>query len=160
MQQDFKATAINQKWCTDITYIHTIKGGWTYLASVINFYSKKIIGWSYRTHITTELALKAKRKHPFGRKGCPYDNACIESFHSLLKKEKVHLHTYVDSKDAYNSIFEYIKSSSNRKRIHNSLNYMTPEAVHNGTHYLALLNMPKISIIIQLETKPQNRLCL
>lgn len=50
---------INQKWCTDITYIHTQKDGWTYLASVMDFYSKKIIGWSYGTSMTTDLAIKA-----------------------------------------------------------------------------------------------------
>lgn len=70
-------------------------------------------------------------KHPFSRKGCPYDNTCIESFYSLLKKEEVHLCTYIDSKDAYNSIFEYIESWYNRKQIHSSLNYKTPEAVHS-----------------------------
>lgn len=167
LQQDFTAIAINQKWCTDITYIHTLKDYWTYLASVMDFYSKKIIGWSYGTQMTAELALKAvqnaclnvdstegiivhsdlgsqytsdlfekyllkaKMNHSLSRKGCPYDNACIESFHSLLKKEEVHLRTYIDSKDAYNSIFEYIESWYNRKRIHSSLNYMTPEAVHS-----------------------------
>lgn len=167
INQDFTATAINQKWCTDITYIHTLRDGWTYLASVMDFYSKKIIGWSYGTSMTAELALTAvknaclnvsdpegiiihsdlgtqytselfesyleknKIKHSFSRKGCPYDNACIESFHSVLKKEEVHLRTYIDSKDAYKSIFEYIESWYNRKRIHSSINYMTPDAVHS-----------------------------
>ena len=37
LNQDFTATGINQKWCTDITYIHTQKNGWTYLASVMDF---------------------------------------------------------------------------------------------------------------------------
>ena len=59
LNQDFTATGINQKWCTDITYIHTLKDGWTYLASVMDFFSKKIIGWAYGTHMTAELALKA-----------------------------------------------------------------------------------------------------
>lgn len=27
--------------------------------------------------------------HSFSDKGCPYDNACIESFHAILKKEEV-----------------------------------------------------------------------
>ena len=59
LKQDFSATTINQKWCTDITYIHTLRDGWTYLASVMDFYSKKVIGWAYGTSITAELALKA-----------------------------------------------------------------------------------------------------
>lgn len=34
--------------------------------------------------------------HSFSGKGCPYDNACIESFHASLKKEEVHLVHYFD----------------------------------------------------------------
>ena len=168
LKQNFQTSGINKKWCTDITYIYTKKDGWTYLASVMDFYSKKIIGWSYGTSMTTELALKAvenacisvkklegiilhsdlgsqytsdlfekylskhKIKHSFSRKGCPYDNACIESFHSLLKKEEVHHKSYIDSKDAYASIFEYIESWYNHKRIHSSINYLTPNAVHKA----------------------------
>ncbi len=40
LRQDFTATGINQKWCTDTTYIHTEKDGWTYLTSVMDFYSR------------------------------------------------------------------------------------------------------------------------
>jgi len=56
--------------------------------------------------------------------------ACIESFHSVLKKEEIHHNTYFDSKDARKSIFEYIESWYNNKRIHSSLNYKTPNAIH------------------------------
>ena len=168
LNKDFKATGINQKWCTDITYIHTTKDGWTYLASVMDLYSRKIIGWAYGTSMTAELALKAvqnaclnvpdtegiilqsdlgtqytseifekylaknKIRHSFSRKGCPYDNACIESFHSLIKKEEIYRHNYRDSKEAYDSIFEYIESWYNRQRTHSSLGYKTPAAVHAG----------------------------
>lgn len=48
--------------------------------------------------------------HSFSRKGNPYDNACIESFHSVLKKEEIYLHTYQDFKEAKLAIFEYIES--------------------------------------------------
>lgn len=44
LNRNFQATAINQKWRADITYINTVKDGWTYLASVMDLYSKKIIG--------------------------------------------------------------------------------------------------------------------
>lgn len=58
MKQDFTATGINQKWCTDISYIHIQKDGWTYLASVMDFYSRKISGWAYGTTMTADLAVK------------------------------------------------------------------------------------------------------
>lgn len=46
LKRDFKAETINQKWCTDITYIHVQKEGWTCLASVMDLYSRKIIGYA------------------------------------------------------------------------------------------------------------------
>lgn len=55
--------------------------------------------------------------HSFSRKGNPYDNACIESFHSVLKKEEIYLHTYQDYKEARRAIFEYIEGWYNRMNI-------------------------------------------
>ena len=163
LKRDFGAETINQKWCTDITYIHVQKEGWTYLASVMDLCSRKIIGYAYGTSMTAELAVKAVENaclnvretkgiilhsdlgsqytsqafedclsgkeilHSFSRKGNPYDNACIESFHSILKKEEIYLHTYQDSKEARRAIFEYIEGWYNRKRIHSSIGYLTPQ---------------------------------
>ena len=51
-----------------------------------------------RTQYTSrafEECLKEKGiLHSFSRKGIPYDNACIESFHSILKKEEVNQNEY------------------------------------------------------------------
>lgn len=66
-------------------------------------------------------------KHSFSRKGNPYDNACIESFHASLKKEEVNLVTYYDYDVARLAIFEYIEAWYNRKRIHSSIGYLTPQ---------------------------------
>jgi transposase InsO family protein len=52
LNREFEATTINQKWVTDITYIHVLKEGWTYLASVMDLYSKKIIGYAYGREMT------------------------------------------------------------------------------------------------------------
>lgn len=65
----------------------------------------------------------------YSHKGCPYDNACIESFHSLIKKEEIYRRVYKDSKEAYDGIFEYIASWYNRQRTHSSLGYKKPDAV-------------------------------
>jgi putative transposase len=51
----------------------------------------------------------------------------------LLKKEEVYCKTYKDSKDAYQSIFEYIESWYNHRRKHSSLGYQTPDEVHAGS---------------------------
>ncbi len=41
IKRDFSTTAINQKWVGDITYIHTLRDGWCYLASVLDLHSSK-----------------------------------------------------------------------------------------------------------------------
>jgi transposase InsO family protein len=66
-------------------------------------------------------------KLSYSAKGCPYDNACIESFHALLKKECVYLNTFIDYKHAKIVLFKYIEGFYNRKRTHSSISYMTPE---------------------------------
>ncbi len=43
----FRSKKPNQIWLSDITYIHTIKHGWTYLASVLMSVQEKIVGYSY-----------------------------------------------------------------------------------------------------------------
>ncbi len=88
------------------------------------------LGTQYTSDMFEKYIIKHKIRYSYSRKGCPYDNACIKLFHSLLKKEEVNLNTYIDSNDAYNAIFEYIESWYNHKRIHSSLNYQTPNAVH------------------------------
>lgn len=52
-----KATAPNQLWVADITYIQT-QEGWLYLAAILDLYSRKIVGWAMSERIDTELVLK------------------------------------------------------------------------------------------------------
>ena len=70
--------------------------------------------------------------HSFSRKGNPYDNACIESFHSVLKKEEIYRHKYQNFTAAQRAIFEYIESWYNRRRIHTSIGYITPQAAEDA----------------------------
>lgn len=71
-------------------------------------------------------------KHSFSRKGSPYDNACMESFHSVMKKkEEIYLNIYKDFNEANKAIFEYIESWYNRKRIHSALGFRTPQQVED-----------------------------
>jgi putative transposase len=61
-------------------------------------------------------------------KGDCWDNAAMESFWSTLKNEMVHHERYATREQARQSIFEYIEVFYNRKRLHSSLGYLSPEA--------------------------------
>ncbi|MEF3302001.1 IS3 family transposase [Paenibacillus sp. GYB003] len=60
------------------------------------------------------------------RKGNCYDNACIESFHSILKKELIYCKKMKTKEQAYEEMYRYIEFFYNRKRIHSALGYMSP----------------------------------
>jgi putative transposase len=62
-----------------------------------------------------------------GRGDC-YDNAMMESFWATLKTELVHREDYATREQARGSIVEYIEVFYNRKRLHSSLGYVSPES--------------------------------
>jgi len=60
LNQDFSATAPNQKWVSDFTYIETGQG-WLYLAVVLDLFSRRVIGWSMSQTMDTALVTAALR---------------------------------------------------------------------------------------------------
>ncbi|MEV7232416.1 IS3 family transposase [Polymorphospora sp. NPDC051019] len=52
------ATAVNTRWCGDITYVHT-REGWLYLATVIDLASRRVVGWATADHLRTDLPARA-----------------------------------------------------------------------------------------------------
>ena len=89
------------------------------------------LGSQYTSDIFENYLSSKGIEHSFSRKGNPYDNACVESFHSLLKKEMIYCKEYHSFKEAQSDIFEYIESWYNRKRRHAFLNYKTPQEVED-----------------------------
>ncbi|SDY03893.1 Transposase InsO and inactivated derivatives, partial [Paenibacillus sp. CF384] len=153
LNRQFQPDAPNRVWVADITYIAT-QQGWVYLASLMDLYSRKIVGWSLGERMTKDLVLEAfdkaveNQKPPkdlihhsdrgsqyasteyrerltnnlmvgsMSRKGNCYDNACIEAFHSVMKKELIYQTKFKTRKQAYDAIYEYIELEYNRMRIH------------------------------------------
>jgi putative transposase len=76
-------------------------------------------------------------KQSFSQKGYPYDNACIESFHATLKKEEIYCTQYVTFEQANIALFQYIEGWYNRKRIHSSINYKTPQELEEESRLSA-----------------------
>ena len=60
--------------------------------------------------------------------GTPWDNACIESFHALLKREWINRFKIKNYWEAYNLIFEYIDAFYNTVRIHSYCDFLSPLA--------------------------------
>lgn len=58
LERDFKASKPNQKWVGDITYLRT-KDGWLYLATVVDLYSRAIVGWQMSDRIDAQLITDA-----------------------------------------------------------------------------------------------------
>ena len=58
LERNFEASRPNEKWVTDITYVWTSEG-WLYLATVMDLYSRRIVGWSMADHLRTDLCLDA-----------------------------------------------------------------------------------------------------
>lgn len=58
VQRDFNPAAPDVVWCGDITYLRTGEG-WLYLATVIDLFSRRVIGWSVANHMRTELVADA-----------------------------------------------------------------------------------------------------
>ena len=162
LQQDFRATAPNQKWVADITYLPT-QEGWVYLAVIIDLFSRKVVGWSMSDRLTTPIiseamkrAIESRRPEPgdlihhsdrgcqytseafrsllkelgiscsMSRTGCCYDNAVAERFFWSLKHEWTKHETFQDIEEARWSVFKYIDAFYNSVRIHQTLDYQTP----------------------------------
>ena len=161
LDQNFKVSGRGEVWVSDITYIPT-KEGWLYLATVMDLYSRRIIGWAMSGRMTKTLVIHALKRAfqtqaptaglihhsdrgsqyaaldyqallqangmrtSMSRKGNCYDNACIESFHSIIKKELIHHENYATRAVASQSILEYIVSFYNYKRVHSYSGYLSP----------------------------------
>jgi transposase InsO family protein len=162
LEQDFKATKPNEKWVADITYI-PCRQGKLYLASILDLYTKQIVGWKLSDRMTLDLTLDAlkmayaakkpseglihhsdrgsqyaakdyraqletfKMKPSMSRKGNCYDNACIEAFHSILKREFIYSRPKFKTKEeAQQKLYRYLEFFYNRKRSNSTIGYMSP----------------------------------
>lgn len=58
LRRNFPATAPNQVWLADLTYVRTGEG-WLFLAALIDMFSCKVVGWDLRDTLHSDIALKA-----------------------------------------------------------------------------------------------------
>ena len=152
---------VDRVYVGDITYIWTWQG-WTYLATVIDLASRRVVGWALADHMRAELVCDALRTAIAQRRPAPglilhsdrgtqytsseftglltehgiiqslsrprqcWDNAVAESFFASLKLELIDRRSWATRAQVRRTVFDYIEVFFNRRRLHSSLNYMTP----------------------------------
>ncbi len=96
LDRQFQADAPNQKWVADFTYLWTAEG-WLYVAVVLDLYSRRVVGWSMQSSMTSQLVADAlmmavwRRGQPIellhhSDQGSQYTS---EHFQELLKEQGI-----------------------------------------------------------------------
>jgi putative transposase len=97
LQRQFTAAAPDRCWVGDITYLPTDEG-WLYLASLLDVYSRRVVGFALADHLRTELALEAlqlalAQRHPqpgtllqHTDRGCQYT---ARAYQALLERHGI-----------------------------------------------------------------------
>lgn len=78
------------------------------------------------------LAATADMTNSYSKKAYPWDNACIESFHALIKREWLNRFKIFNYQHAYKLVFEYIETFYNTVRIHSHCGYLSPDQYEDG----------------------------
>ena len=83
-------------------------------------------GTQYTSTDYTDLLKEHAAEISMSRKGMPGDNACIEAFHSTIKKELIHRQTIETIQEGKKLVENYIVYFYNERRRHSSLGYLSP----------------------------------
>ena len=59
LERHFDAPAPNQRWVADFTYVWTTSEGWLYVAVVLDLFSRRVVGWSMQSSMTSQLVTDA-----------------------------------------------------------------------------------------------------
>lgn len=80
-----------------------------------------------RQYVSSDyISITAGMQRSYSKKAYPWDNACIEAFHALIKREWLNRFKIFDYNHAYKLVFQYIETFYNTVRIHSHCGYLSP----------------------------------
>ncbi len=127
MSRDFYASEPDTKYVGDITYISTGEG-WLYLATVIDLYSRKIVGWSMDDTMKVSLvnnALNMAIKHRNPNKGLLWHTDRDNQYASYSHKDLLKKHGIVQSMSRKGNCWDNAVAESFFKTLKSDLVYQT-----------------------------------
>ena len=128
----------NQVWSIDITYIKMLHGH-MYLTAIIDWYSRKIVGWNLSDTLDTVHVIRAVKellnslqiRQSMDGKSRWADNVMIERWFRSLKTEKIYIEEFRTPKELRAGIRAYIREY-NAERPHMAHDYATPDSIYYG----------------------------
>lgn len=163
LERRFTATAPNEAWVGDITYIWTAEG-WAYLAVLLDLYSRRVVGWALRKSLSRDLAVSAlrhaltRRRPPPGLvhhtdRGCQYASS---EYRRLLEQHGAAC-SMSAAGDCYdNAVAESFFATLKKELVHGCAfetrseaydaisdyieNYYNPKRRHSAAKYLSPIN--------------------
>jgi transposase InsO family protein len=97
-------------------------------------------GSQYCSTEYTAILLNSGIQISMSRKGDPYDNACIESFHATIKKEMVYRSKFSTRREGISAINSYILWYNERRK-HSTLGYLSPNQFERKNAAIPLNNI-------------------
>ena len=79
LNQNFKADKINQKWCTDFTYLFLTDGSKRYNCTIIDLYDRSVIASITDKNITADLAKRTLKKAVNSQPGIDLSKLLVHS---------------------------------------------------------------------------------
>lgn len=152
-------TAVNRLWVVDITYIPLKGGSFAYLASVLDRYSRRIVGWSLAEHMTEALVIDALQ-HAISARQPPPDlihhsdrggQYASHEYRAVLRRAAMRQSMSRAANCYDNSVMEscfgtiktelemteYQDSRQARREIASYLAYYNTERIHSSLDYLS-----------------------
>ena len=125
LNRDFYASNPNEKYVGDITYIPTGEG-WLYLATVIDLYSRKVVGWSIDDSMKVSLvndALDMAIKHRNPPKGLIWHTDRGSQYASYSHRDLLQKYGIIQSMSRKGNCWDNAVAESFFKSLKNELIY-------------------------------------
>jgi len=152
LDQDFYASAPNEVYAGDITYIKTNEG-WLYLAVVIDLYARSVVGWAMADHMKTSLIsdalIKAHRKRGgfapdaifHSDRGSQYAS---EEYRTLLQAFKMRQSMSGKGNCYDNAVSESFFGTMKTEWLYPTQFQTKKEAINTITHYIGFYNTKRL----------------